>query len=270
MKTALVISGGGCKGAFAVGAIEYLLENGANWDIIVGTSTGALLTPLVSGGKFDAAKKIYSNIRTRDLIRKYCWLTIPWRAAIYNDKGLRNVIRKHYTDGLHADLNAGTRVSEVCTVSLNTGEVCYWNPKDVSRDVFMRALLASSNQPGLMPPVQINKGSDFHLDGGVREIAPIQRAADLGAEKITSIVLEPEYLPSMPGDFGRIPKILLRTLSLMTTEIRNDDVKVDGVIEMTTIRPTDQLTANSLEFVPAKMREMIKKGYQRAKEVVSG
>lgn len=47
MKNALVISGGGSKGAFAVGAIERLREAGITWDIVVGCSTGALIAPLV-------------------------------------------------------------------------------------------------------------------------------------------------------------------------------------------------------------------------------
>jgi predicted acylesterase/phospholipase RssA len=44
---ALVISGGGSKGAFAVGVLKYLFqEKGHEYDIISGTSTGALIAPL--------------------------------------------------------------------------------------------------------------------------------------------------------------------------------------------------------------------------------
>ncbi|MCK5797226.1 MAG: patatin-like phospholipase family protein, partial [Deltaproteobacteria bacterium] len=42
-RTALVVSGGGSKGAFAVGAIEVLRERGTDFDLICGTSTGSLI-----------------------------------------------------------------------------------------------------------------------------------------------------------------------------------------------------------------------------------
>ena len=43
---ALVISGGGSKGAFAGGVAQYLMqENGCEYDILIGSSTGSLLIP---------------------------------------------------------------------------------------------------------------------------------------------------------------------------------------------------------------------------------
>ena len=44
MKKALVISGGGSKGAFAGGLAQYLIEESRqNYDLFLGTSTGSLL-----------------------------------------------------------------------------------------------------------------------------------------------------------------------------------------------------------------------------------
>jgi predicted acylesterase/phospholipase RssA len=44
---ALVISGGGAKGAWAGGFVEYLARKaGMSWDVLIGSSTGSLLVPL--------------------------------------------------------------------------------------------------------------------------------------------------------------------------------------------------------------------------------
>lgn len=271
MKTALVVSGGGCKGAFAIGAIQWLIDLGMHFDIIVGTSTGALIASLVGADQFSTAYNIYSNVTTRQIIKPYCWLTLPWRSAIYNDKGLRHIICKNYTQEIHEKLNASDTEIRVCSVSLNTGETRYWSPKETSRDTFMRALSASSNQPGLMPPIQVLPGEDYHVDGGVREVVPIQKAIELGATRIIAIVLERRQLSMAPGEFTRIPKVLLRTLTLMVAETRNNDidlVRKMPSIELTVIRPKTHLTDNDLEFKPEIMREMIKRGNQRAKEVI--
>jgi predicted patatin/cPLA2 family phospholipase len=206
------------------------------------------------------------------LLRKYCWLTLPWRSAIYDSRGLRNIIRRNYTVELHEILSIAQVRVRVCTVSLNTGKTCYWSPEDVDRETFLRVLSASSNQPGLMAPRQIKKGEDYHVDGGVREIAPITEAIKCGAKKIYAIILEQDAPSLIPDKFNRIPKILLRTLDLMFLETRKNDValarQVPGV-ELVVIQPKVQLTDDSLEFVPEKMREMMKLGYQRTKEIVS-
>lgn len=269
MKTALVISGGGCKGAFAVGAIEWLMGLGLYFDIIVGTSTGALIAPLIGAGKLDVAKDIYSNVTTRQLIKSYCFLTLPWRSAIYCDKGLRKVIDRLYTEELHEALCHSKKDVLACTVSLNTGQTCYWSPRDGDRKQFCRALSASANQPGLMPPRQVKSGEDYHVDGGVREIAPIAKAIELGAERVFAIVLEQEEASMAPGDFNRIPQVLLRTLDLMFLETRKNDIALaQNDVELTVIRPKVELTGNSLEFEPVLMRDMMVQGHQRAKELV--
>lgn len=270
MKTALVVSGGGCKGAYAIGAIEYTLEQNINFDILVGTSTGALITPMVAADEFEAIKNIYINIRTKDLIKPYCWLTLPWRAGYYNVKGLRKTIDSLLTDVVYEKLVKSEKVSLACVVNLSTGASELWSPRNVvSREAYVDVLLASCNQPGIMPPVKMH--NMYYVDGGVREIAPIQAAIELGATRIIAIVLSPVDPVYKNDEFDRIPKILLRTLNLMTDEIVENDitaVKSMKDIDLTVIRPESVLAENDLEFIPEKMRGMLELGYNKAKGVI--
>ena len=58
MKKALVISGGGSKGAFAGGVAQYLMRNqGREYDIFVGTSTGSLLIPQLALNNLEKFKE---------------------------------------------------------------------------------------------------------------------------------------------------------------------------------------------------------------------
>ena len=55
---ALVISGGGSKGAFAGGLAEYLITvQRREYKIFIGSSTGSLLVPLLSIGKLEKLKR---------------------------------------------------------------------------------------------------------------------------------------------------------------------------------------------------------------------
>ena len=65
---ALVISGGGSKGAFAGGVAEYLMvDMQKTYDLFVGTSTGSLLAPLLAVGDLELAKQVYSNVVQKDI-----------------------------------------------------------------------------------------------------------------------------------------------------------------------------------------------------------
>ena len=60
---ALVISGGGSKGAFAGGVAQYLIEQKKNdYDLFIGTSTGSLLVSHLASRKVEEIKEIYTNV----------------------------------------------------------------------------------------------------------------------------------------------------------------------------------------------------------------
>ena len=60
---ALVISGGGSKGAFGGGVAQYLLqEKFCKYDILIGSSTGSLLIPHLALGEVEKIHRIYTNV----------------------------------------------------------------------------------------------------------------------------------------------------------------------------------------------------------------
>ena len=68
---ALVISGGGSKGAFAGGVSEYLIKDcKIEYDLFIGSSTGSLLAPLLASNNFSKAKKVYLNIKEENVFKR--------------------------------------------------------------------------------------------------------------------------------------------------------------------------------------------------------
>src|SRR5690606_41739445 len=65
---ALVISGGGSKGAFAGGVAQYLIEEEKReYDMYLGTSTGSLLIPLLANNRIEKAYEMYTNVTQRKI-----------------------------------------------------------------------------------------------------------------------------------------------------------------------------------------------------------
>ena len=65
---ALVISGGGSKGAFAGGVAQYLIEDqGKNYDMFLGTSTGSLLIPHLAVHDIGKVYDIFTNVTQKTM-----------------------------------------------------------------------------------------------------------------------------------------------------------------------------------------------------------
>lgn len=233
MKTALVISGGGSKGAFAVGAIEVLLEK-YDFDLIVGTSTGALIAPMVAIGDIEKLVDIYTSVRNEDIYR-HNWRRF-YKDAIYDTKPLEWLLRSiMFNDcggktARYEQLMQSKKRVLICAVSLQSRKVNYFSQFPTGPNVsgwgdgdgFVRAVLGSTNQPFLMPPQEL-LGQQW-VDGGVREIAPMDIAVQLGVQRIISIINIPEKMPIEDTKFTNFLSIGARALGLMSDEVLLHDI----------------------------------------------
>jgi predicted acylesterase/phospholipase RssA len=273
MSTALVISGGGSRGAFAVGAVEELLSRGYRFDIIAGTSTGALIAPLLAIGDIEELVRLYTTVRTKDILR-WNWRRL-FRGSIYDTAPLERLIRRTMQGERYARLMKSQVKVLLCSVGFQTGEVRYLTqhlhvlrPNVVAWagfNEYVSATLASTNQPMLMPPVMVHGQVSF--DGGVREVAPLRVVSELGATEIVVIANSPSEPSLAPYLYTRYKEIGPRSVDLMTTEILNNDLAcIPG--KVTVIRPTAPLPSSGLEFVPSEMQEMREMGQRRAEEVL--
>ena len=69
MKKALVFCGGGAKGSYEAGVWQYLNERGLKFDIVTGTSIGALNAAMYAQDTFDKDLEVWNTI-TLDKIMK--------------------------------------------------------------------------------------------------------------------------------------------------------------------------------------------------------
>lgn len=67
-RYSLVLEGGGAKGAYQVGAIKALKENGYEFDTIVGTSIGALNAAFICQGDIDKLDELWHTLSFQDLM----------------------------------------------------------------------------------------------------------------------------------------------------------------------------------------------------------
>ena len=64
-ERAIALCGGGAKGAYEIGAIKALTELGVSFDIVTGTSIGAVTGAMIVKADFDNLYHLWDNMRDR-------------------------------------------------------------------------------------------------------------------------------------------------------------------------------------------------------------
>ena len=241
MKRALVISGGGSKGAFAVGVIRYLAVHypAITFDIIVGTSTGALIAPLTAAGEINLLVQLYTTVQTNDIISKGNVVNrLLSFNSLYDVSPVAKLITQYYTDRLCNNLLQSSKQIYLVTTCLQTSATVNFSNRLPSfstaetvniianAEEMRRAVLASACQPVFMPPIEIRKGSiplRQYVDGGLTEWAGLQLAIDAGADEVYTILLTPAKKPPEEKTFNDAFSILEKTVDIFTDDVGAND-----------------------------------------------
>jgi len=238
-KTALVLSGGSIKGAFQAGAIAELLESGFIPDAIYGTSVGSLNGSFLAERAGRAARAGQSPdwpAIGRELER--FWLAelqspaqigsprklLGLALATLRGKFAGLIDMRPLRKLLEATLDPGNlRASPIrfyaCAVNLATGEAVY---ADQDYSGLLDYVIASTAIPVEMPYVNI--GGAPYVDGGVREVAPLAKAIEDGAEEIACICCLPRKLEGVTFKPGNLLEFALRLMDVITNELINNDL----------------------------------------------
>jgi len=273
---ALVISGGGSKGAFAVGVLTKLISEGEiKYDIIGGTSTGALMSTLAYFGKIRELKEVYTTISTDKLLTQNSIRQAFECGAFMDTARLEELVNKKVTKEMFEKIKSAKLVY-FATVCLETGEVVYFHLNDMKSDgdyklykiyrheEYIKAIMASSNQPILMPYVRIL--DKHYVDGGVRENIPIRGALYNGATEIDVISMTPKKV-KYKFKPGNLLSMISQTISIATDDVLYNDLELaervakEKGITIRLYRPAERLPIkDDLEFNPKDMEACLNLG----------
>ena len=67
-KTAIVLAGGGSRGAYQLGVWKALREMGVDYQLVTGTSVGALNGTLMVQQDYEKACRVWENITSEDIV----------------------------------------------------------------------------------------------------------------------------------------------------------------------------------------------------------
>ncbi|MGY0407496.1 MAG: patatin-like phospholipase family protein [Polaribacter sp.] len=290
MKKALVISGGGSKGAFAGGVAQYLMKKeNKKYDLFLGTSTGSLMVSHLALGMLDALKELYTNVNQETIfsnnpfkIKKVSgekvvsinylntlWNILNGRKTFGESKNLRKLIKKNVTKEMYVKIKELQKEVVVTVSNLTANQIEYKSINDCSYDDFCDWIWGSCNHVPFMSLLE--KEHCQYADGGFGSLVPIREAILRGATEIDAIILETEVT-----QLNRLPaknpfSLLFNVFDFMLTHVERHNITIGKLaatnknIKLNLYYTPTVLTTNSLVFDKNLMRKWWESGFKYAK-----
>ena len=214
MRRALVLSGGGSRGAYEVGAWQAFRELGVRFQAVYGTSAGAINAALFAQGDLKMATSLWESINVKQLMnaededfaidsmisRKRD--VIPFlienaRHLQVDTAPLEALLNAHLDEGA---VRAGGMELGIMTVRVPQLTPVPMRLRDMKPGTLSDWVIASASCFPVFPMRRID--GDRFVDGGYFDNMPIDMAIADGADEIVAVDIHPQ--PTHP-EYARMP-----------------------------------------------------------------
>lgn len=265
-KTGLVLEGGAKRGIYTAGVLDVFLENGIEFDGVIGVSAGAI------HGCSYVAKQVGRSIRynmkygndyrfmsfrslllTGNIVdTKFCYHDLPEKLDIFDNETFMKSKSDFY----------------VVVSNVETGNPEYILCKDMFAEIDY--LRASASMPFVSKIVQL--GNKKYLDGGICDSIPLQASKKLGFTKNVVIATRPQGYSKKPFKlkwlakliYGKYPNFIQALINrhiMYNNEVENiENLAEKG--EIILIRPSKFINISKMEPNLDIVKEMYELGRQ--------
>lgn len=287
---ALVISGGGSKGAFAGGVAQYLLEDKKHkYDLLIGTSTGSLLIPHLALGDVDKIRRIYTNVTMDEIFDINPFVVkqkddidlvsinhfnvilqfLKGRRTFGESHRLLKYIKKNFTLSEFNTLKASQTNIVVTVTNISKNEEEYKCIQDFDYDEFCEWIWISCNYVPFMS-LATKEGSDYG-DGGFSSLVPIREAINRGATEVDVVILETE-VQTQVRTIGKNPfSLMVDLFQTLLNQVEKHDITIGKLsaknknVKLNLYYTPIKLTDNALVFNKKNMKLWWGQGYEYAR-----
>ncbi|MBE2222200.1 MAG: patatin-like phospholipase family protein [Anaerolineae bacterium] len=195
-KRALVLSGGGGRGAYHVGVLRFLEEHEWYPDVIVGTSIGAVNgAAIASGHNAYSLWSLWKRLMTRNVQKAN--LNPTNSNFLLDTSPLRETLQKEgwvNFDRINSD-EAAVHL-RITATEVNTGHLHVFGnspdiyPSKMQLEPFeLDHIIASCSIPIVYPATKLH--DNLYWDGATVANTPMGPAIDAGAEEIVVVIMTP-------------------------------------------------------------------------------
>lgn len=249
---ALVLEGGGAKGAYQIGAIKALLEDDYKFNTVIGTSIGAINAAFIAQGDIDKIENLWKTLSFKELmdinndiiesiLTKQINMKVIKELRVSLNKALkakgidtilmRNLLEEYLDEEKIRKSNIRFGLVTFCITDFKPQKLFI---EDIPNGKLVDYLLASSNLPVFKRATVDEK---IFLDGGAFDNCSVEMLYEAGYRNIMAIRLN--------------QKNKIRNYATLS---RKKDIRLKMIV------PSIELP-NTLDFQTKTLNELLKYGY---------
>lgn len=274
MKTGVVDVGGGMRGVYAAGVLDYCLQKKINFDCCIGVSAGSANLTTYQAGQQGRNLRFYTDysfrkeyMGMRHLLRKGTYLNLPYMyGTLANSDGEDpldyEAFRRHPAEFF------------VVTQEVFSGRTVYFTKDDVRQDD-SRVLMASCNIPGINRPFEVD--GELFFDGALADPVPVEKAFEQGCDKVVLILTKPADIPRDSKQDEMIAKLIRRKYPESAKNLCLRAEKYNRGVELAKeyekqgkaliLSPSDTCGVTTLSRKKEAMLALYKKGMEDAERI---
>ena len=217
LRTGVVDVGGGFRGIYAAGVFDYCMERHIRFDLGVGVSAGSANIASYAAGQKRRNYKFYTEYgqrreyaSLRNFLKKRSFLDLDYVYGTLSNSG------GEYPLDYAAIMKNPMDMIVVATVAVS-GEAKYFDKGDLAQDYY-EILKASSAIPFVCRPYEVY-GKKYY-DGALADPAPMQKAFDMGCERVVVILTKPRNEIRVPGKDIRLARGIQKNYPAAAEKLR--------------------------------------------------
>ena len=270
-KTGLVLEGGGMRGVFTCGVLDYFMDKKIRFPYTIGVSAGACNELSYMSGQRGRAK--FSNI---DLLEQYDYIGVKYLFKKRNIMDFDLLFGEFPEHILPYDYDAyfsspGRYV--MVTTNCRTGRANYFEEKKDKKRI-IDIVRASSSLPYVCPITYVDDVP--MLDGGIVDSIPLLRSMEDGNEKNVVVLTRNRGYRKTSKDM-KIPHFIYKKYPRLRVALSNRCKAYNQQLEMVerledegkihVIRPEKPVVVDRIEKDVNKLRDFYQEGYECAKKM---
>ena len=276
MKTGIIDVGGGFRGIYACGVLDYCLDQNIRFDLGIGISAGsANLASFIAGQRGRnftfyteyGLRKQYASVG--NFIRKGSFIDMEYVYGVLSNHDGENPLD-------YANLRDDPMEFIVVAANAVTGEAKYFDKGDIRQDDYS-VFKASSSIPFVCKPYFI-QGTPYY-DGALGDPVPVEKAFALGCDRVVVLLTKPENILRTSEQDEKLAAGIRKKYPNAAKKLRQRASRYNEGVALAQeyarqgkaliVAPDDTCGVSTLSRDPADMKRLYDKGYTDGEKVKS-
>lgn len=270
INSGLVLEGGGMRGVYTAGVLDYFLEKELYFPYVIGVSAGAC-----HGSSYVARQHGRNRQVTIDYVghRDYIsYRNLLVKKELFGMDFIFDKLPKELVPFDFDTFNSSTDRFLIGTTDCITGEPVYFDKSDYPEEN-LKLIRASSTLPFMAPAIEFD--GRILMDGGIADPIPIRKTLSDGIEKPVLVLTKPKGYRKKKSSFGWLPRYAFKQYPGLTRaldtryQLYNDTLdyieELEAKKEVLVIRPSQVMKVGRTERNPVKLTQLFELGYEDAK-----